>query len=195
MIQLKGLHQFKAIKNMTGKTSLKAIFVASALLFSCTLFAVENEQSLEKVVEKAAETPASSDFDFLSHPIISQSNEVITNALKYVGTPYKWGGETKLNGFDCSGFVKTVFMNAMGIALPRTAMQMAKIGVPVEIQNLIPGDLIFFKNKRGNYAHVGIYIGDDRFIHAPQTGSAIQVDYLNKSNFGKRISGARRIDG
>jgi cell wall-associated NlpC family hydrolase len=179
---------------MTGKTSLKAILIASALLFSCALFAVENEQSVEKVVEKADETPASSDFDFLSHPIISQSNEVITNALKYVGTPYKWGGETKLNGFDCSGFVKTVFMNAMGIALPRTAMQMAKIGVPVEIQNLIPGDLIFFKNKRGNYAHVGIYIGDDRFIHAPQTGSAIQVDYLNKSNFGKRISGARRID-
>jgi cell wall-associated NlpC family hydrolase len=179
---------------MTGKTCLKAILIASALLLSCTLFAVENEQSVEKVVEKAAETPASSDFDFLSHPIISQSNEVITNALKYVGTPYKWGGETKLNGFDCSGFVKTVFMNAMGIALPRTAMQMAKIGVPVEIQNLIPGDLIFFKNKRGNYAHVGIYIGDDRFIHAPQTGSAIQVDYLNKSNFGKRISGARRID-
>lgn len=176
---------------MTGKTSLKAIFVASALLFSCSALAVENERT----VEKAAETPASSDFDFLSYPIISQSNDVITHALKYLGTPYKWGGETKLNGFDCSGFVKTVFMNAMGVALPRTAMQMAKIGMPVEIQNLIPGDLIFFKNKRGNYAHVGIYIGENRFIHAPQTGSAIQVEDLNKSSFAKRISGARRIDG
>lgn len=174
---------------MTGRKSLKALFIASALLFSCTTFAIENESS----VEKAAETPTNN--DFMSLPIIAQSNEIITSALKYLGTPYKWGGETKLNGFDCSGFVKTVFMNAMGVALPRTAMQMAKIGVPVEIQNLIPGDLIFFKNKRGNYAHVGIYIGDNRFIHAPQTGSTIQVEDLNKSSFAKRISGARRIDG
>ena len=146
---------------MTGKTCLKAILIASALLFSCTVLAIENEQT----VEKASETTAGSDFDFLSRPIISQSNDVITNALKYLGTPYKWGGETKLNGFDCSGFVKTVFMNAIGVALPRTAMQMAKIGMPVEIQNLIPGDLIFFKNKRGIYAHVGIYIGNNRFIN------------------------------
>ena len=174
---------------MTGKTSLKALLIASALLFSCTTFAVENEQSVEKATENSVSN------DFMSLPIIAQSNDIITNALKYLGTPYKWGGDTKLNGFDCSGFVKTVFMNAMGVALPRTAMQMAQIGVPVEIQNLIPGDLIFFKNKRGNYAHVGIYIGDNRFIHAPQTGATIQVEDLNKSSFAKRISGARRIDG
>lgn len=93
-----------------------------------------------------------------------------------IGVRYRWGGNTPDSGLDCSGFVRYVFQDTLGLALPRRAEEMSRLGEKVRVSDLKPGDLVFFNTMRRTFSHVGIYIGDNKFVHSPSTGSTIRVD-------------------
>jgi len=106
--------------------------------------------------------------------------EIVQNAKKYIGVPYQYGGNGP-SSFDCSGFTKYVFAN-LGISLPRTSYSQLNVGVAVSRENLQPGDLVFFRSG----GHVGIYVGDNQYIHAPQTGRTVSIDPMNRTLYAAR---------
>jgi len=116
-------------------------------------------------------------------------------ALGLIGVEYKWGGTSPEGGLDCSGLVRYVFQQVTGVTLPRTAKELSRIGDKVAIDDLKPGDLVFFNTRRFAFSHVGIYLGDNRFIHAPSRGREVEVATLDKSFWQKRFNGARRLVG
>lgn len=112
-------------------------------------------------------------------PAIHGANDVLMRSLGLIGTPYRWGGNTPEGGFDCSGLVHFVFSDAAGLSLPRTSQQMADFPAPkVDRRQLAPGDLVFFGQKRA-VSHVGIYVGEGRFVHAPNEGGTVRIDALD----------------
>lgn len=125
-----------------------------------------------------------------------QSQDAIANMLlqsvSLMGIAYKWGGNTPDAGLDCSGFVRYVYQRSLGINLPRTAAEQARVGKRISIDNLEPGDLIFFNTRRGSNTHVGIYLGNNKFIQSPRTGQNIQITDLSGS-WRKNFNGAKRI--
>lgn len=117
---------------------------------------------------------------------------VLSRAMSLLGTPYRWGGTTPEGGFDCSGLVGYVFRNALGIELPRVSREMAKSGQVVARTDLAQGDLVFF-GKSGTVDHVGIYVGEGRFLHAPRTGRDVTVSSLETGYWSQKFLSARRV--
>ena len=123
-----------------------------------------------------------------------KAGDVVVGALNMIGVRYRWGGNTPDSGLDCSGFVRYVFQDTLGMSLPRRAEEMSRVGEKVSMSNLKPGDLVFFNTMRRTFSHVGIYIGDNKFVHSPSTGSTIRVDDLDDGYWEKRFTGARRVE-
>jgi cell wall-associated NlpC family hydrolase len=113
--------------------------------------------------------------------------------MEYLGIRYRFGGNSPESGLDCSGLVQNVFRNALGLDLPRTARDMARIGEKVGFKDLKPGDLVFFNTMRRAFSHVGIYVGDGQFLHAPASGGEVRIEEIGKSYWAKRFNGARRL--
>jgi cell wall-associated NlpC family hydrolase len=126
--------------------------------------------------------------------VASKAGDVVVGALNMIGVRYRWGGNTPDSGLDCSGFVRYVFQDTLGMTLPRRAEEMSRVGEKVTVSDLKPGDLVFFNTMRRSFSHVGIYIGDNKFVHSPSTGSTIRVDDLDDGYWEKRFQGARRIE-
>src|ERR1700736_5132185 len=124
----------------------------------------------------------------------SKAGDVVVGALNMIGVRYRWGGDTPDSGLDCSGFVRYVFQDTLGMKLPRRAAEMSQVGERVKMSELKPGDLVFFNTMRRTISHVGIYIGDNKFVHSPSTGSTIRVDDMEDGYWEKRFQGGRRIE-
>ncbi|MFK3817563.1 C40 family peptidase [Pseudomonas sp. NPDC089407] len=123
-----------------------------------------------------------------------QSSDVLSRAVNVLGTPYVWGGSSPKKGFDCSGLVKYAFNDVADVDLPRTSNAMAQgHGVKVAKGDLKPGDLIFFNIKSRRVNHVAIYLGNDRFIHAPRRGKRVSIDNLSKPYWQKHYVVAKRV--
>lgn len=116
-------------------------------------------------------------------------------ALGLIGVSYRFGGETPSGGLDCSGLVRHVFQQVTGVTLPRTAKELSSIGDSVARNDLAPGDLVFFNTRRFAFSHVGIYLGDNRFIHAPRRGRDVEVAELDNRYWQTHFDGARRLVG
>jgi cell wall-associated NlpC family hydrolase len=121
------------------------------------------------------------------------AQELVQEGLGYLGIPYRWGGTSPETGLDCSGLVQQVFRNALGLDMPRTAAEMARVGEGIRKDDLKPGDLVFFNTMRRTFSHVGIYLGDNQFLHAPSTGGKVRVDDMTDSYWLRRFTGARRV--
>jgi cell wall-associated NlpC family hydrolase len=129
-----------------------------------------------------------------AHSYMEQAREIIFYALSLVGIDYRWGGSSPQTGFDCSGLVSHVYRQIAGMVLPRDSYAMARLGTPISLDELRPGDLVFFNTMRRPFSHVGIYLGDKRFVHSPSTGKSVNVVDMTESYWAKRYNGARRID-
>jgi cell wall-associated NlpC family hydrolase len=121
------------------------------------------------------------------------ASELVLNAMGFLGVPYKFGGNNAETGFDCSGFVRAVFEESLGKVLPRRADEQAAATLPIERTELKPGDLVFFNTMRRAFSHVGIYVGDGKFIHSPRAGSTVRLEDMRKSYWETRFNGARRV--
>ncbi len=134
--------------------------------------------------------------DSVSHSVeayADQAHDLISQALKYLGIGYRRGGSSPETGFDCSGLVQRIFRNAAGLELPRTAADMARLGEKVGRDQLRPGDLVFFNTMRRAFSHVGIYVGEGRFLHAPSSGGVVRMDAISGRYWTTRFNGARRL--
>ncbi|MDI3489493.1 MAG: hypothetical protein PWP11_770 [Thauera sp.] len=139
-----------------------------------------------KVEPAVAETSMLSEYG-------SAAEQLVDQALEYLGVRYRFGGTSPTTGLDCSGLVLNVFRNAIGLDLPRTASEMAKLGDKIGRQELKPGDLVFFNTMRRTFSHVGIYLGDGKFVHAPSRGGKVRIETISSSYWSKRFNGARRL--
>ena len=140
-----------------------------------------------------AEDASSSKLPSLLEQASNTAQEVLMSALALTGTPYKFGGTSPDTGFDCSGFVSYVFQQAANFTLPHGARAISQIGKNIPIDQLQPGDLVFFNTLKSAFSHVGIYIGDNRFVHAPSSGGDVHVVDMKDEYWAKRFNGARRL--
>jgi len=167
---------------------MKNITWVTALI--CCLAAGFPARATEAPVASAAPEPSQT----LSDVYLESMRDVIFYALSMVGISYRWGGSSPQTGFDCSGFVSHVYRQIAGLVLPRDSYAMARLGQPVTVDDLKPGDLVFFNTMRRPFSHVGIYLGEKRFVHAPSAGKNVNVVDMTEPYWAKRYSGARRID-
>lgn len=133
-------------------------------------------------------------------PVVSQVSEeqaqhVTINALGLVGTPYRYGGNTPQGGFDCSGFIQYVFtlVTNSQVRLPRSTAQWAAATEPVQAERMQRGDLVFFNTSGAPFSHMGLYVGEGQFVHAPSTGGTVRKAELANRYFAARYLGARRV--
>ena len=123
------------------------------------------------------------------------ASELVFTAMGFLGAPYRRGGSTAETGFDCSGFVKSMYEQTVGLVLPRKASQQAAATQKIDRADLQPGDLVFFNTMRHAFSHVGIYIGEGKFIHSPKPGSEVRVEDMGLAYWKRRFDGARRVPG
>lgn len=143
-------------------------------------------------IEQRGARPARNNGITHGNGIIEPKTALADQALDFLGTRYKYGGESP-SGFDCSGLVQYVANEALGLKLPRTAADQAKLGTKVARAELQRGDLVFFNTMGRRYSHVGIYLGDGEFVHAPSAGGKVRVEKLATRYWNTRYNGARRI--
>ncbi len=124
----------------------------------------------------------------------ARTSEIISNAMGFLGVPYKRGGNNADTGFDCSGFVRAIYQQTIGTVLPRRADQQAAATQRVDRSELQPGDLVFFNTMRRAFSHVGIYLGEGKFIHSPKPGAEVRVENMQTRYWERRFNGARRVD-
>jgi cell wall-associated NlpC family hydrolase len=185
----------------------------ASLLLAFTLLAhpalavdANPEAAKESSVEVSRETPKESMFqagmsyfarvsDRLADSVTGKSDELINRAMEVIGVRYRWDAELPQSGLDGSSFVGYVFKDKLGFLLPRKSTQMSRVGKAINREELQPGDLVFFNTMRLTFSHVGIYVGDNKFIHSPSKGTSVRVDDLGSLYWDKRFDGARRLDG
>lgn len=161
---------------------LTSIFLAAALISSGVSTSIAAEQNRKSEEQQS-----------FFERYTNAAQDVILQGLKLVGVRYRFGGNDEDSGLDCSGFVQLVFKDSIGALLPRTALEMSEVGQKVSSNELKPGDLVFFNTMRRTFSHVGIYLGDNHFLHAPRTGAEVRVENMDNSYWMKRYNGARRI--
>lgn len=153
----------------------------------CALFLLAGMASAGEVAE--LETPQQA----VRTGAIDKASEMLMYALSLVGVNYKYGGKSPETGLDCSGFVSYVYRQAAGLVLPHNAKAISMFGQKITISELQPGDLVFYNTMRHAYSHVGIYLGDNKFVHASVTGRGVEVVDMTENYWVKRFNGARRV--
>jgi cell wall-associated NlpC family hydrolase len=124
----------------------------------------------------------------------SERERPVIHALEALGTKYRYGGRSPETGFDCSGLISYVFERAWGMLLPPSTNELRKVGTRVKLKELEPGDLVFYNTRNRPYSHVGIYLGEGLFLHAPRPGGLVRVESVQTHYWRSRFNGARRLD-
>ena len=194
------------LPTLLKQTPLAALI--AMILLAQPVLAVDPTSDVAKdaSVELAKEAPKQSMFqagksyfsrasDRLVDSVTGKSDELINRAMEVIGVRYRWDTELPQSGLDGSSFVGYVFKDKLGFLLPRKSTQMSRVGKPSTREELQPGDLVFFNTMRLTFSHVGIYVGDNKFIHSPSKGTSVRVDDLGSLYWDKRFDGARRLDG
>lgn len=131
--------------------------------------------------------------DHVRQSVGEKASELVFTAMGFLGVPYRRGGNTVETGFDCSGFVRAMYQQTVGLILPRKAEQQAAATEKIDRADLQPGDLVFFNTMRRAFSHVGIYVGEGKFIHSPKPGSEVRVEDMGLAYWNRRFDGARRV--
>ncbi len=131
--------------------------------------------------------------EHVSQTVTDRASELVVTAMGFLGVPYRRGGDSVETGFDCSGFVRAMYEQTVGLLLPRRANEQAAATETIDKKDLRPGDLVFFNTMRRAFSHVGIYIGEGKFIHSPKPGAQVRVEDMGGSYWQRRFNGARRV--
>ena len=173
------------------RATLTTLFLCVAL--TNTAWAAPNADASDEVEKFLQERGILSRVEILRQRMGDKASDLVVNAMGFLGVPYRRGGTSQENGFDCSGFVRHMFEKSVGLVLPRRAEEQAKVTEEINRSDLKPGDLVFFNTMKRTFSHVGIYVGDGKFIHAPRPGKAVRVDDMREAYWQKRFNGARRV--
>jgi cell wall-associated NlpC family hydrolase len=174
-----------------NKMTRFGLFALVSLLAGCSSAPHQSNEYIEPTA--VIDAPVSTKSKISSTTVAA--NEVLIQAMGLVGTRYMWGGEDQKNGFDCSGLVQHVFSDAIDVSLPRTSAAMGSLDAPmVGREKLRTGDLLFFATERTKrITHVAIYVGENRFIHAPRAGKNVSMASLDSEYWSKHFVSAKRV--
>lgn len=173
---------------------MRSLILAFALSITCGLCAAEPATSADPMSELLTGKGLIARIEGVRQNMSSAASDLVVNAMGFLGVRYKYGGNDPDEGVDCSGFVRAIYEQTLGMVLPRRAAEQARATQTISRDELKPGDLVFFNTMRSAFSHVGIYIGDNKFIHAPRTGAQVRVEDMRESYWVKRFNGARRVD-
>jgi cell wall-associated NlpC family hydrolase len=129
-----------------------------------------------------------------AQPAVGGATELVLHALGLLGVPYRYGGDHPASGFDCSGLVRFVARTVLGVQLPRQAEAISRAGIEVAQQQLQPGDLVFFNTAGRPFSHVGFYLGEGQFVHAPAQRGQVRIEQMSQPYWQARFNGARRFE-
>ncbi|AYQ29810.1 MULTISPECIES: C40 family peptidase [unclassified Polaromonas] len=169
-----------------------ALIIASAAWLAINAHAAPNHAA-DDMDKLLADKGLLNKIEHVRQNVSNKASELVVNAMGFLGVPYKRGGNTAETGFDCSGFVRAIYEQSVGLLLPRRAEQQAAATQRIDKNDLQPGDLVFFNTMRRAFSHVGIYVGDGKFIHSPKPGAEVRVESLSVSYWQRRFDGARRV--
>jgi cell wall-associated NlpC family hydrolase len=178
------------------RTLTRSVLISCA--FALPTVAQASEQAKEIPTEsftQAGKAYFSRAADKLVDSVSGRSESLINQAMELIGVRYRWNMDIPQSGLDGSGFVAYVFKDKLSFLIPRKSSQMSKVGKSINRDDLQPGDLVFFNTMRMTFSHVGIYVGENKFIHSPSKGANIRVDDMTSVYWDKRFDGARRLDG
>jgi cell wall-associated NlpC family hydrolase len=177
-----------------GQSPRRLIWLLPIMLASAPAWAAPEPQAdpLYAVLAERGALPA---VPPLASTLRDRAAEMVVAAMNFVGVPYQRGGNDFTTGFDCSGFTRHIVGLSLGLILPRRVddQASAKGLVAIDKADLRPGDLVFFNTLKRSFSHVGIYVGDGRFIHAPRSGSEVRIEDMRYAYWAQRFTGARRI--
>ena len=180
---------------------LRAALAAAALCLACAVPAQEaaprgpTDPVLQLLVDKGL-LEAEGRGDELVRQVRDRASEMVMGAMNFLGVPYRRGGSSAEQGFDCSGFTRHVFEMSIGLVLPRRVDEQASAQGLFNVgrEELRPGDLVFFNTLRRTFSHVGIYVGEGKFIHAPRAGKQVRIEDMRQAYWARRFTGARRAE-
>ncbi len=168
--------------------------ISTWMLTASIAMAAPSDDMGSFLVDKGLLTQIGDQIGHVGHSVGEKASELVVNAMGFLGVPYRRGGNTLETGFDCSGFVRAMYQQTVGLILPRSADQQAAATQTIEKGELRPGDLVFFNTMRRAFSHVGIYIGDNKFIHSPRSGAEVRVEDMRLGYWQTRFNGARRVE-
>lgn len=176
-------------KTMRWKLLLLFGLLSSHLVWS----APSDEAAVAALSDKKLVSQIAGQLSLVKDKASDQATVMVVQAMSLLGVPYRRGGNTESTGFDCSGFVRHLYEKSLGRLLPRRAEEQARATQVIDREELKPGDLVFFNTMRRAFSHVGIYVGDGKFIHSPRAGKSVQVEDMRSAYWQKRFNGARRV--
>ncbi len=170
---------------------MQRLVTLAALLFSLnTQAAPGNNDEMDRFL---ADKGLMGHLEQVRQTVGEKASDLVVNAMGFLGVPYRRGGNNAETGFDCSGFVRAMYEQTVGLLLPRRADEQAAATQIIDRNDLKPGDLVFFNTMRRAFSHVGIYVGDNKFIHSPKPGSEVRVEDMRQAYWEHRFTGARRV--
>ena len=176
---------------MAIKNTLHQLLTTVALCSCLTAWSTETAPNRSAAQEN--QTTEATTFLTRIQEISDRASNLVTKAGNLIGIRYKYGGNTPEQGLDCSGLVRLVFKDVLDVQLPRTALEISRASEKIEVSELQPGDLVFYNTLKRGFSHVGIYMGDNKFIHSPSSGGRVRVENMEVTYWKKRFNGARRI--
>ena len=174
------------------------VMLKQTLLILCCVasaHAAPSNNAADDIERYLAERGIVAQMDQVRQSVGDTASDLVGNAMTFLGVPYRRGGTNATTGFDCSGFVRSMFEQTVGKVLPRRASEQAAATEKIDKQELKPGDLVFFNTMRQTFSHVGIYVGDNKFIHSPRPGKQVKVEDMRDAYWERRFTGARRVPG
>ena len=168
------------------RISYKSVFIAVLIVLLSGCASIKSSYFSENVTRSVTLPDFSKDTS-------AGLEDISVTAISLIGTPYRWGGNTPQSGFDCSGLIAYVAQVTRKKKLPRTTDDLGKYGGSLGLQTPAPGDLVFFNTSGDSHSHVGIYVGQGRFVHAPSSGGTVRIDEIKNAYWAPRYTEARRI--
>ncbi len=172
---------------MLKRTLLILCCVASA-------HAAPSNNAADDIERYLAERGLVAQMEQMRQSVGNTASDLVVNAMSFLGVPYRRGGTNSDTGFDCSGFVRAMYESTLGLVLPHNAKAQAAATEKIDRSELQPGDLVFYNTLRKAFSHVGIYIGEGKFIHSPRSGGQVRIENMNDAYWVKRFNGARRVN-